>query len=500
MIRMHSSSTRWSGAALILAFAAIAPPRAGAQRIATTGPITRLPAPVPIDTTGRFLAAAVRVGDDFFIAGQPTERALREMHDQGVTTIVNLRSPEEMQNQVKFDERAVVGQLGMKYVYLPMRGTPEFPYSPDAVTKLAAAVAGANGKVLLHCTVAWRASHLWAAYLISERGVDVETALGNARAINLMDDHRMGPGGRQPVEDFLNRTLPTLGHPQTPPPQTAAPQAKRPPINGGLPDVSPDGKWIAFVREGDGVSPGLYVIGVDGSNERRLADAPDGPPHWLGDGSGVYYGVGKFSEDSSDVRVAKLSGGAPTLLERIPARGATMTADMKSIYASSGKWPNLGLVHIPVGSHEMHHITQKPGAYFNIAIGPDERLAFTHSDSGMRMQIWTINDGTPQPMTHIAAEEGSPQWPSWSPDGKSIAVQVGKYNQKDPASNTSHVWLVDAGTGAARKLAPHERAYLDETPAYFPDGKRIAFQSDRTGRMEIWIMNVDGTGARQVTR
>lgn len=498
MIRMHSPTTRWCRAALLAAFAAIAP--AGAQRLATTGPITRLPAPVPLDTTGRFLAAAVRVGDDFFIAGQPTERALREMHDQGVTTVVNLRSPEEMQNAVKFDERAVVGQLGMKYVYLPMRGTPDFPYAPDAVTKLAAAVAGANGKVLLHCTVAWRASHLWAAYLISERGVDVETALANARAINLMDDHRMGPGGRQPVEDFLNRTLPTLGHPQTPPPQTAAPQTKRPSINGGLPDVSPDGKWIAFVREGDGVSPGLYVIGVDGSGERRLADAPDGPPHWLPDASGVYYGVGKFSDDSSDVRVVKLSGGAPTLLERIPARGATMTADMKGLYASSGKWPNLGLVHIPIGSHEVHHITQKPGAYFNIAIGPDERLAFTHSDSGMRMQVWTLKNGELQPMTHIATEEGSPQWPSWSPDGKSIAVQVGKYNQKDPASNTSHVWLVDANTGVAHKLASHDRAYLDETPAYFPDGKRIAFQSDRTGRMEIWVMNADGTGAKQVTK
>src|SRR5215470_14032818 len=136
--------------------------------------------------------------------------------------------------------------------------------------------------------------------------------------------------------------------------QPAAQQPKRPPTNGGLPDVSPDGKCIAFVREGDGVTPGLYVIGVDGSGERRLTDAPDGPPHWLPDGSGVYYGVGKFSDDSSDVRVVKLSGGAPTLIERIPARGATMTADMKSFYASAGKWPNLGLVHIPIGSHQMH--------------------------------------------------------------------------------------------------------------------------------------------------
>ena len=68
------------------------------------------------------------------------------------------------------------------------------------------------------------------------------------------------------------------------------------------------------------------------------------------------------------------------------------------------------------------------------------------------------------------------------------------------SGGAAHVWLVDANTGAARKLAPHDRAYLDETPAFFPDGKRIAFQSDRTGRMEIWVMNVDGTGAKQVTK
>ena len=79
-------------------------------------------------------------------------------------------------------------------------------------------------------------------YLIKERSVEVETPLANARAINLMDDHRMGTNGRQPVEDFLDRSLPTLGHPLTPSPQLAAPQPKRPPTKDGLPDRSPDGK------------------------------------------------------------------------------------------------------------------------------------------------------------------------------------------------------------------------------------------------------------------
>jgi uncharacterized protein (TIGR01244 family) len=187
-----------------------------AQHLAADGPIAKLPTPVLLDTTGMFQARFARLGDDIFIGGQPTEKALREMKAQGVTTVVNLRSPEEMKNAVKFDEAALVQELGMRYVYLPMRGTAELPYSRDAVTKLADAVRSANGKVLLHCTIAWRASHLWAAYLIKERGVPVETALANARAINLMDNMRMGRSGRQPVEEFLDQTLPTLGHPSNP--------------------------------------------------------------------------------------------------------------------------------------------------------------------------------------------------------------------------------------------------------------------------------------------
>ena len=153
-----------------------------------------------------------RVGDDVFIGGQPTERALRELRDQGVTTVVNLRSPPEMK-RVAFDEAALVKELGMEYVYLPMRGTAELPYSPAAVSAFAAAMSNAKGKVLLHCTIAWRASHLWAAYLIQYRNVPVATALRQTRMINLMDDHRMD-GDQQPVEAFLGRSLPEVRHPK----------------------------------------------------------------------------------------------------------------------------------------------------------------------------------------------------------------------------------------------------------------------------------------------
>jgi uncharacterized protein (TIGR01244 family) len=189
----------------------IAPPMAVAQQFTQPASITHVAAPVLLDNSGLFQERFAKVGDDVFIAGQPTERGLKRVHDEGVTVVVNLRSPEEMK-RIGFDEAAAVAALGMRYVYLPVRGTADMPYSPTTLDKFAEAVKGANGKVLLHCTIAWRASHLWAAYLIRERGIPVDSALANARAINLMDTMRMGDQ-RQPVEDFLDRSLPSIGHP-----------------------------------------------------------------------------------------------------------------------------------------------------------------------------------------------------------------------------------------------------------------------------------------------
>ena len=184
---------------------------AGAQSIVgkdKTGPV---PNPVNLDASGMFQAKFVSVGDDMFIGGQPTEKALRELRAKGVTTVVNLRMPEEMA-QVGFDEAALAKELGIKYVHIPMRGTPENPYGPKQLDTFTEAMASADGKVLLHCTVAWRASHLWAAYLIRERKVPVATALAQTRQINLMDDMRMGD--QQPLEGFLGHVVPEMGHPK----------------------------------------------------------------------------------------------------------------------------------------------------------------------------------------------------------------------------------------------------------------------------------------------
>src|SRR5436305_4026774 len=128
-------------AAIVILVCAFAAP-AAAQSIVGKGKTGPVPSPVTLDPAGLFQAKFVSVGDDMFIAGQPTEKALRDLRAKGVTTIVNLRMPEEMA-QVGFDEAALATQLGMRYVYIPMRGTPENPYGPKELDAFAAAMSAA---------------------------------------------------------------------------------------------------------------------------------------------------------------------------------------------------------------------------------------------------------------------------------------------------------------------------------------------------------------------
>jgi uncharacterized protein (TIGR01244 family) len=118
------------------------------------------------------------------VAGQPSKEALGKLHDLGVTVVVNLRTPAEMEDRarVPYDEAAAVAELGMEYVWIPLGGD-EHPYTPAAVARFAQAVAGHDGQVLLHCTVAWRASYLWVAYLIRHHGVPLDRAMARGEAM-----------------------------------------------------------------------------------------------------------------------------------------------------------------------------------------------------------------------------------------------------------------------------------------------------------------------------
>ncbi len=176
--------------ALILAAAMIAAPAYAEDAIGFPEKLDRDDFQAVIADTGRVM-----------VAGQPTADALRDLAANGVTTIVNLRTQPEMDNRnaVPFDEAALLEELGLTYVHIPL-GRPDTPYTPAAVEQFAKVMDEADGEILLHCTVAWRASHLWAAYLVKHKGYSLEDAIANADAINLNGYQQPG---KQPIELFL---------------------------------------------------------------------------------------------------------------------------------------------------------------------------------------------------------------------------------------------------------------------------------------------------------
>lgn len=159
------------------------------------------PMPERLATEG--FREVLAVAGNLYISGQPDSASFVRLKGEGVGTVINLRTAREMANRafVPFDEKQLVEELGMRYVHIPLGGE-DTPYTPEAVRKFADAFDGAEGKVLLHCTVAWRASHMLAAYLVRYRGLSPAQAIARAKVINFGDLPVEGLLGREMLIDF----------------------------------------------------------------------------------------------------------------------------------------------------------------------------------------------------------------------------------------------------------------------------------------------------------
>ena len=69
-------------------------------------------------------------------------------------------------------------------MFIPLGGD-DHPYTPEAVSEFAAVLERHSGPVLLHCTVAWRASSMWVAYLITRHDSTLDEALARGESVNI---------------------------------------------------------------------------------------------------------------------------------------------------------------------------------------------------------------------------------------------------------------------------------------------------------------------------
>jgi Tol biopolymer transport system component len=301
------------------------------------------------------------------------------------------------------------------------------------------------------------------------------------------------------------------------------------PVRGGSPrsltggtanDVgpawSPDGNWLAFARLAEGRTQ-YIVVPAQGGKERTVVEfnSPVDRPDFSAAGS----------------MVAWTPDGKSLLLEEPMKVPSEKPAGRRSAN------PPSAIVVIPAGGGESRPITAPPeGTEGDTmpAVSPDGRsLAFVRRTGPETGDIWA-SDVSGQNPRRVTFDEHQVHGFAWTADGTDIVF----------ASNRAsgwRLWRVTAAGGSPREIRPAGRraqfpaiarvgdllvycqnpggssiwrsevnepaaqrslirsAGRDSSPSYSPDGRRIAFVSDRRGEDQIWVAEADGTNPVPVT-
>ena len=123
-------------------------------------------------------------------------------------------------------------------------------------------------------------------------------------------------------------------------------------------------------------------------------------------------------------------------------------------------------------------------------LSPDGKsIAVSHStyeDGLSRIYIVPLSGGDPTLITPIAPS----YLHGWSPDGLTLAYCAERNGQFD-------IYTIPIRGGREKQLT--DIPGLDDGPEYSPDGAHIWFNSTRSGLMQVWRMNSDGSGQTQMT-
>jgi Tol biopolymer transport system component len=289
---------------------------------------------------------------------------------------------------------------------------------------------------------------------------------------------------------------------------TSAPQRQHS-LRGGdcEPALSPDGRWLAFIRVVDVSIGDVHVLrlGPDmtaqGSPEpltfdNRLAQSPT----WLFGGSEILFSQGAQTSERQMLRLAAVPPGPHANDRRQVPVGmdawdlAFSRTSRRLVFSRQQRDTNIYRLELRgpgEATGEPQRLIASTRSEDNPQYSPKgDTVAFASTRSGSE-EIWLSSaDGSnARQLTSMGGSKTSN--PRWSPDGTTIVFD-------SRLKGSADLYLIGAQGGSPRPLT--DQPSYDGEAMWSRDGGLIYFGSDRTGRMELWRILAGGGEATQVTR
>jgi len=272
------------------------------------------------------------------------------------------------------------------------------------------------------------------------------------------------------------------------------------------PQISPDGRFIAYVRRSNDIMTDravstIWLIDTRTGRETPLAgrNGDAFSPRWSPSGDRIAYA--STEGGSAQLWVHWLDSGTAVRLTGLPTSPSSITwsPDGQSIAYTmlvKDEGPKLGAA--PANRPE--------GAKWAEPLEIHDLLAYRADGEGYiqpgfeKIFLVPATGGAPRQLTFGPYHDGGPL--SWSPDGTTIYFGANRSPdwENDPVDGEVHA--LDVASGAVRKLT--DRNGPDGNPAVSPDGKLIAYLGfDDALRAyednDLYVMNPDGSGVRNLT-
>jgi len=265
-------------------------------------------------------------------------------------------------------------------------------------------------------------------------------------------------------------------------------------LGGGVPGIAESKLYFVSARSG---SKEIWQMDYDGANQKQLTHLASIAlsPHVSPDGARV-----AFSGVTKDGWQILMYSMELARIVNFPHFGGdnyspAWSSDGQNIAFSSSRSGNTEIYSVSSTGSSLRRLTESKGPDVSPTWNPktNAQIAWVSGRTGLP-QIYTMaSDGT---NAVRVTDQGYAVSPSWSPNGQFLAFAwVRHYGPGAPGA--SDIYIMDVASKQWAQLT-HDGGRND-FPSWSPDGRHIVFQSNRTGKTQIWTMLADGSEPRQLT-